>query len=355
DEGSLAFLPLAEAEQVRAQLLARRDARRRARSPQVEPPSSVEPVETTPLVELVETTEPPPLVEPVETTEPEVVVGTLDPVLLVMSILLSTETAAFVVSALLVGGAVFLLGGGLAALGGAAGVITLVAGFAISAFRRLSSFYGFTLTRTSVGLQVRRGLLERTTQTFVLRRVQGVVVTEPWAWRLLGWARLDVAVARRVDNDGGGGDGAASTVMPVAPRAQVMALAALLLTASAGVEGEPVDPDAVPLGAPPDRARWVAPVRRRWLLGGADDHAVVSRHGLLTRRTHAVAYARLQSAHLRQSPWQRPLRLVDLVVDSPPGPVDVRLRHRDGAEARLLLERTMDRAREARVTADLGG
>lgn len=333
DEGALAYLPLGEAEALRATLLARRDVVRRARAGAPGPTGPAAP----------------------EPAVPDVVVARLDLGRLVVSIVLSSETFAFVFSALLVGGSFAFLGA--EGVGGVAGLLTLVGGFLVAAVRRLSAFYDFTLTRTAAGLQVRRGLLDRASQTFVLHRVQGVLVTEPLLWRRMGWARLDVAQARQVHSEGGGSkDAFSSTVLPVAPRAEVLALAEQLLAASAGLpDGVGVHPSAVPLAEPPERARWVAPVRRHWLLGGVGEHTLVARCGLLTRRTHVVTYARVQSLRLVQRPWQRPWGLADLVVDSPPGPVGVRLRHRDGREARRLLEQSRERARDARRAAELQG
>jgi putative membrane protein len=56
----------------------------------------------------------------------------------------------------------------------------------------------------------------------------------------------------------------------------------------------------------------------------------------------------VQSLQLTQGPLQRTLRLADLQVDSPPGPVKVRARHRDAVEARGLLDRADALARAAR-------
>ena len=123
----------------------------------------------------------------------------------------------------------------------------------------------------------------------------------------------------------------------------MLALARLLLAEY----GSP-DPDEVRLTAPPARARWAAPVRRLFLLGGVGEHLVVSREGMLTRRTHVVPHARVQSLQLHQGPWQRRLGLADLLVDSPPGPVSVRARHRDAGEARRLLDREQALAEPAR-------
>jgi len=69
---------------------------------------------------------------------------------------------------------------------------------------------------------------------------------------------------------------------------------------------------------------------------------------MLTRRTHVVPHARVQSLQLHQGVWQQRLGLADLHVDSPPGPVKVRLRHRDAAEGRALLDRENAVSRRAR-------
>jgi putative membrane protein len=191
-------------------------------------------------------------------------------------------------------------------------------------------------------VKVRRGLFERETSTITLSRVQGVVVIEPWMWRPLGWARLDVAVAGYGREERSGGP-TASTVMPVAPVPVVRQLARVLLTEA----GAP-DPLEVVLEPPPARSRWVAPLRWRYLGLGLGERLLVGRVGLLTRRTHVVPYARVQSLQLRQGPWQRRLALADLQVDSPQGPVKLRGRHRDAAQARELLDRTHRMARRAR-------
>jgi putative membrane protein len=346
-EGSLAFLRLQDAHELRAVLLARRDAvvaeRAGARpggaGPDVPGPPGAGPAVTIPADTSPAVTGP---LGPAPVV-PERVLARLDLGTLLLSLLLSPETVLFTLAAVALG-AVFAVVG---EVGGAAGVVPVIGGFALTQFRKLSGYYRFTVTESPVGLQVRRGLFELDAQTVSLARVQGVVVTEPFLWRHLGWARLDVAVAGTA---GSAGDGkpAASTVMPVAPREEVLRLARRLLSAA----GAP-DPDAVVLRPPPLRARWAVPVWHRALLAGVGDQLVVSREGRLTRRTHVVPHARVQSLQLRQGPWQRRLGLADVVVDSPPGPVKVRARHRDVAEARRLLDLENDAARRARLTARL--
>lgn len=332
-EGSLAYLPLAEAHQVREVLLARRAAVRRPAAPADAGPDAGPDAGTGHGVD--------PAWAP-----PDHEIARLDLPTLLLSMLLSWETAGAVLGGVVVA-VLALTAGGVAALP----VLPIFAGFALVQVRRVSAYYGFTVSQTRAGLQVRRGLFDRTTQTIALARVQGVLLSEPAPWRRMGWARLDVSVA----GYGGGGDSdggpSATTVMPVAPRALVLRLAAHLLGGGSdrpGADAEDLDPDAVPLTPPPPRARWLDPFARRFLGAGTSEELVVSREGWFTRRTHVVRHARVQSLRLTQGPLERRLGLADVHVDSPPGPVQVVARHRDVAQARELLERERALAESAR-------
>jgi putative membrane protein len=104
----------------------------------------------------------------------------------------------------------------------------------------------------------------------------------------------------------------------------------------------------VPLAPVPARARWVAPFAWRFLAVGSDESAVVTRSGWLDRRTDVVPLAKIQSVRIRQGPLQRRLALADVLVDSPPGPLDATARHRPSHEARALALILLHRARLAR-------
>jgi putative membrane protein len=326
-EGSLAFLPLKHAQALRETLLSRRDAVREQGSDGAGRP---------------------PVPRPAAAAERTI--AKLDLRMLLVSLLLAPETVLFVVAAVVLG-VVFVVFG---QVSGIAGVVPVVVGFALTQFRKLSAYYDFTVSASSTAgapsaLQVRRGLFELNAQTVNLARVQGVVVTEPFLWRRLGWSRLDVSIAGRMEH-GDNGKPSASTVMPVAPHAVVLALARTLLADAGGP-----DPRLVRLTSPPDRARWVAPLRWRFLAFGVGEDLLVGREGVLTRRTHVVQHARVQSLRIHQRPLQRLLGLADLRVDSPPGPVKVRARHRDAREARALLDLQATLVRRARAARDRSG
>ncbi len=308
-EGSLAFMPIAEAHGLKEQLLARRDNEREDNPPDVvAAPAVVVPI------------------------------ARLDLGMLVVSLLLSGEFIGFV----LAGVALVSVGAVAGSIGAAGGLLPVVGGFAVVVVRKLAGFYNFTVSDTPGGLQVRRGLFELTSQTVALPRVQGVVVSEPLLWRPMGWAKLDVSVAGTKVGDGND-QLLSSTVLPVGPREEVLALARHVLRG--------LDLTDVPLTAPPDRAKWVEPIGRFFVAGGLDERMLVSRTGWWTRKTHAVPHRRVQSVRLSQGPWLRRLRLAQLYVDSPPGPVRVRLHFRDETEARYLLERAVVLGRQARAGA----
>lgn len=329
-EGKLAFLPLAEAEEVRRTLLQRRDAARAERAAETSDDAadgSVAAVGAGPVD-----------VPAVDEAEPQVLhrvpLGRL-----VAASLLSGEMVALVVG--LVGVAVAMLLSGqvwavLGVAGPAGGAVALMM------FNRVSGNYGFTVAGTVSGLQVRRGLFDLNVQTLALHRVQGVVVSEPWLWRRMGWARLDVSVAgAKVTLDSS--DSSPTTLHPVGPREEIHWLARTVLGG--------LDPAPVPLRPAPTAARWLAPLQGRWLAVGADASLVVSRHGLLTRRHHVAPHRRVQSVRITQNPLQRRLDLATVHVDSPPGPVSVRALHRTAADARSFADYEVATSRWARAAA----
>ncbi|GAB2735375.1 PH domain-containing protein [Nocardioides pakistanensis] len=255
----------------------------------------------------------------------ERVVARIELPMLLKSIAYSGETVVMLV--VIVG---LLIGFGVAGEWvGIGAILPVVAGFGVSMFRRFSQNYGFTVSETPAGLQVKRGLFDLSRQTIALKRVQGVVVTEPLMWRRFGWARLDVSIA-------GYGTGVESeaapptAVLPVGRRDVVHALARHVL--------QGLEPTEVELKPVPRRARWFAPIGYRYLGVGTDEQLVVAREGWVGRRTHAVPQARAQSVRLTQGPLQRRLGLADVHLDSPPGPVTARAKHRDATEARRLFD-----------------
>ena len=330
-EGSLAYLPLAEARRLKDLLLARRDALGSRRGAAAREAAGVSGAAGAPGAPgqpgLSGPSGPsaPPGQEPAQPPppRPDQVLARVDMGTLLLSIVLSGESVALLVVGVGALGAFAATGQWL----GFSVLVPVLLGIGVAQFRKYSANYRFTVSETEAGLQLRRGLFDLSSQTIALGRVQGVVVTQPLLWRALGWARLDVSIAGYASLGGESGP-AASTVLPVGDLRLVQQLARYVL--------RDLDLEQVHLRPVPERARWVAPVARRFLRVGTDERLVVSREGWLTRRTHAAPQARIQSVRITQGPWQRRLDLADVHIDSPPGPTHVRARHRDAAEARRL-------------------
>jgi putative membrane protein len=204
---------------------------------------------------------------------------------------------------------------------------------------------GYRLTLVGDELHVVRGLLDRKEANLPLARIQAVRITASAPRRLLGLVSL------RIDSAGSGsGDENRRVSVPILPVAELDRVLDLVMSGAA-----PLPPLRRPPAAALRRAviRHVAPalvvaaapalVFRPWGVLGLVlvplaaavgvaayrglGHAlttvfVVTRSGSFNRRTVVVPLARVQSARLRASPWQRQAGLATLSVDlAGPGPV----------------------------------
>jgi putative membrane protein len=303
-EGALAFLPHPRALALRAMLLERRDHLRGE-----EPTSTV--------------------------GEPrERVLGRLDLGRLVGSLALSSEMLLMLATVAVLSTA-YALSGSFAIVGG---IVPAFLALGVALARRLTAAYGFVVAESAQGLHIRRGLTSLSSQTISVERIQGLVISEPLLWRRAGWARLEVSVAGYTSGQGEEAQ-ASSVLMPVAPVREIHALADHVLGRAVG---------AVPLARAPKRARWLAPLSAWTLALGQDDDLLVSRRGFWVRRLDAVPHGRVQSLRLVQGPGRRRLGLADVLVDSPPGPVQVRGTLREAADARDYLKTAQAQSFRAR-------
>ncbi|CAN5756715.1 PH domain-containing protein [soil metagenome] len=218
---------------------------------------------------------------------------------------------------------------------------------------------GYRLTLVGDELHVVRGLLDRKEASLPLARIQAVRIAASAPRRLLGLVSL------RIDSAGSGsGDDSRRVSVPILPLAELGRVLPLILPGAT----------LPPLSRPPRAAlrraviRRVVPVAvvavvtasvlRPWgvlalvlvpLAAGVGaaayrglGHALsagflVTRSGSFSRRTVVVPLARVQSARLRASPWQRRSGLATLSVDlAGPGPVPQVLDEAAAVGERLL-------------------
>lgn len=223
--------------------------------------------------------------------------------------------------------------------------LPLLLGVVQPIWKQVVGNHGFTLSDTRDGLRTKRGLFDVQRQTVPPGRVQGLLITEPLIWRLIGWSRVDLDIAGVAGSKSDGEDEhEGAQLLPVGERNEVAAVLARVLPGT--------DLAAIEMHRAPERAKWLRPIGWRYLTYGVDSQVMVTTRGWVNRRTSIVLHHKTQSVRLQQGPIQRRLGLANVHVDTPQGPTDAVALHRDLAEAALLVEAQADRAREARRTAD---
>jgi putative membrane protein len=257
---------------------------------------------------------------------------------LIVSFLLSTEwlLSSVIAIVLLVTTAYFDL---------AAFALTALIPLAISVVtmisRRLIAMFNFTLAESPRGLRVTRGLTNLTSQSVPIDRIQGVKISQPLTWRPLHWYRVDVDIVGYAHSESENNESTATSVLlPVADVDQVELAVGRVLPG--------FDLDGIELNEVPSRARWI-----RWfdfwtLRYGWNDRAITTEEGWLNHERNIVPHAKTQSVRIEQGPLQRLLRLADVHIDTPKGPVHAVAHHLDAGVARELTITQLDRARAAR-------
>jgi putative membrane protein len=219
-------------------------------------------------------------------------------------------------------------------------VLVLLSPFVV-VVNQFLTWFDFTIAESPDGLRLRFGLTSHRSQTVPPGRVQAVRLESPMLWQPWGWARVTVNVAGA--SAGEEAQERPSVVLPVAPLPVARAVLAQALPG--------IDPFDVQLVAAPRRARWRAPLQVKRLAVGHNDKVLVARHGWLVPKWDVVPHARTQSVRMTQGPWQRRLRLASVHIDSTPGPVHITAAHRDEGEARRIVEEQSQRAHRARIEA----
>lgn len=267
---------------------------------------------------------------------PEQVLFSLRPPLLIASVALETATlVALAVIGILIGVGVALPG----SRGTLVGVAPIVLASAAGVWRRLSRSWGFEVASAADGLRLRAGLVSRAAETIPFGRVQAVRLVEPILWRAFGWARLEVDVSGRQHRHREDSDISRQRriLLPVGSAAPTQLLLDLVM------------PGAPRGGSrPPARARLKAPLSYHFLSGVCDGSYVAGTRGRLRRATTWVPLSKVQSLRLSQGPLQRRLHLADLSADAAGRRSVAVLEDRDAEEAAALLVRVTDEARAAR-------
>jgi putative membrane protein len=228
---------------------------------------------------------------------------------------------------------------GVGALGSAVSVL-VISGLGVA--RAFNEDFDFAISEAGDGVRLDRGLLQRRHETIPYGRIQAVRVVEPFFWRVFGWARLEVDVARQsvsreADRDA---QQVARTLIPVASRDQALWLLARVMPDA--------HPNPPPNAGPPSRARLKAPLSFHFLAAWFGQRYMYARTGRLQKSTIIVPLVKVQSVRLKSGPLQRAFHVATVDVDTAGRRWQASARCRDEAEALEMVRHVSERARLSR-------
>lgn len=222
-------------------------------------------------------------------------------------------------------------------------------------FGRLTGEFDFRVAISPDGVRLRHGMLETRSQTIPPGRVQAVRLVQSVLWRGRDWWRVQVNVA----GYGGESEEKNSVLLPVGTRDEALTVLSLVLPdlgvdeprriLDAGLDGDSRTESAYVTA--PRRTRILDPVA--WRRNGftVTGRALLLRRGRMVKILDVVPHERTQSLGLSQGPWQRRLGVASFQVHSTEGPVHPEAPHLDAADAARLMADQALRARTARAAA----
>ncbi|MFI8527119.1 PH domain-containing protein [Promicromonospora sukumoe] len=222
-------------------------------------------------------------------------------------------------------------------------------------FNRITGEFDFRVAISPDGVRLRHGMLETRSQTIPPGRVQAVRLVQSVLWRGRDWWRVQVNVA----GYGGESEEKNSVLLPVGTREEALTVLSLVLpdlgvdeprrVLDAGLDGDSRT-ESVYVTAP-RRTRILDPVA--WRRNGftVTGRALLLRRGRMVKILDVVPHERTQSLALSQGPWQRRLGVASFQVHSTEGPVHPEVPHLEAADAAQLMTEQARRARTARAAA----
>lgn len=232
------------------------------------------------------------------------------------------------------------------------GIVPAAFGVAIYRVRDLLRNGNFALSDLGGAVRIVHGLTDHRTTTVPLHRIQAMEMIQPLWWRPMGWWRVHLNVAGTKSGDDGMTE--ETSALPVGPLEDALHILTLLdpLLERPALETASLGDGPAPgwaLVSP--RARWLDPWSWRRTGYAVSEHGVLIRHGRFSRQVVIVPHARIQSLTLRAGPLQRRLDLAGVHLISIPGPVKPHVPHLDLHAAEQLLTEQTARSREARAAA----
>ncbi len=242
---------------------------------------------------------------------------------------------------------------------GRASLIPVIVGFVPVIWNQIDRSWTFAARLDGVGeravLNISYGLADRRRQSIPLARIHGVTVWQPTLWRPLDWWMVSVSIAGYgAENDKTTGT---STILPVGSRDQARALLMLVSPLDDATVDEFASPEghSHPTFVSPPVARWVSPVDLHQQSVTLRDDAVIIHRGRVRRRVSVIEPAHIQEVTLSRGPLQQLFGLCTVRLDLVRGPVQMSGEDLTEEDGRALLDILRRRRLPDMMTGTDGG
>lgn len=212
-----------------------------------------------------------------------------------------------------------------------AAAVPVLVGLLPMVWRTVDQSWRFNATHVDEVFNLTYGLANRRRQAMPHTRIHAVQLKQPLLWRPFGWWTVSITTA------GYGSERSQATgtskLLPVGTFEQAMAV----IDAVGPLTGKELAAGHADFRTPP-RAKWVSPVDWRQQSAAVRGNAATVTFGRLTRRFQMVEVPHIQELSFEQGPVQRALHLANVRFDLVPGAVKITARDLDEGDARALLE-----------------
>jgi len=261
------------------------------------------------------------------------------------------------ITALIIGGLLFIPGMWTA-------LLPIIVGFVGRVWSLVDSSWTFTALHDapSHALNISYGLADRRRQTIRIGRIHGVRVSQPFLWRRLGWYEVHVSVAG-YGTKGGGKQSGSTRILPVGTREQALELLALISDLDRAQIEDYARPEGhtQPTYTSPRRARWVSPIDRKQqsvTLVDSPQPVTIVHRGRINRRVMVIGTPHIQELTLKVGPLSHLAGVRTVRFDLVAGPVRMAGQDLPPADASELLTRLRTRrlpVLEGPLNGTLGG
>ncbi|MGL4831489.1 MAG: PH domain-containing protein [Propionibacteriaceae bacterium] len=218
---------------------------------------------------------------------------------------------------------------------GAALAIPCALGIVSVAWGHINGQWNYRLLQSDRGIKISRGLLDLTSQSVPVHRMQGLKISQPLTWRLFGWYRVEVDVL----GYGHGTSDDAGTSSLLLPCGTIEELGIALSSCLPEFHR-----NAVQLQQVSPKHRYFHPIAWRGTRYGIDESFLVIERGVWRLRTYLVPHQRIQSVRVQQGPIDKKLGIARVSADTAPGPVHAMIAHCELGVAVAFATAELDRA-----------